>query len=135
MAAIVTLTMNPALDIAPSTDRVEPTNKQRSSISRYDPGDGGISVARAMHAMGADRVVIFPAGGAAGEMIRYLLEPQAQRNQITHFMTQPFIVKLFMGVLLTDPLRLPLTDHPNATTSTMFSYLSLARRFRHRHPA
>jgi 2-polyprenyl-6-methoxyphenol hydroxylase-like FAD-dependent oxidoreductase len=29
------------------------------------------------------------------------------RNQITRIMTQPFIVKLFMGGLLTDPLTLP----------------------------
>jgi 6-phosphofructokinase 2 len=76
MAAIVTLTMNPALDIATSTDRVEPTHKLRCSIPRYDPGGGGINVARAVHALGGDAVAIFPAGGAAGEMIRYMLEQQ-----------------------------------------------------------
>ena len=41
MAAIVTLTMNPALDIATSTDRVEPTHKLRCARPRYDPGGGG----------------------------------------------------------------------------------------------
>jgi 6-phosphofructokinase 2 len=76
MAAIVTLTMNPALDIATSTDRVEPTHKLRCSMPRYDPGGGGINVARAVHALGGDAVAIFPAGGAAGEMIRYMLEQQ-----------------------------------------------------------
>ena len=76
MAAIVTLTMNPALDIATSTDRVEPTHKLRCSMPRYDPGGGGINVARAVHALGGDAVAIFPAGGAAGEMIRHLLEQQ-----------------------------------------------------------
>jgi len=76
MAAIVTLTMNPALDIATSTDRVEPTHKLRCSMPRYDPGGGGINVARAMHALGGDAVAIFPAGGAAGEMIQYMLEQQ-----------------------------------------------------------
>jgi 6-phosphofructokinase 2 len=76
MVAIVTLTMNPALDIATSTDRVEPTHKLRCSMPRYDPGGGGINVARAVHALGGDAVAIFPAGGAAGEMIQYMLEQQ-----------------------------------------------------------
>ena len=74
MAAIVTLTMNPALDIATSTDRVVPTHKLRCAAPRYDPGGGGINVARAVHALGGDAVAIFPVGGAAGEMIRHLLD-------------------------------------------------------------
>jgi 6-phosphofructokinase 2 len=76
MAAIVTLTMNPALDIATSTDRVEPTHKLRCSMPRYDPGGGGINVARAVHALGGGAIAIFPAGGAAGEMIRHMLKQQ-----------------------------------------------------------
>ena len=59
MATIVTLTMNPALDSATTTDRVEPTHKLRCSIPRYDPGGGGINVARAVHALGGDAVAIF----------------------------------------------------------------------------
>jgi 6-phosphofructokinase 2 len=80
MAAIVTLTMNPALDIATSTERVEPTHKLRCSMPRYDPGGGGINVARAAHALGGDAIAIFPAGGAAGEMIQYMLEQQGVRH-------------------------------------------------------
>ncbi len=76
MQAIVTLTMNPALDIATSTDRVEPTHKLRCAAPRYDPGGGGINVARAVHTLGGDAVAIFPAGGAAGEMIRHLLDEE-----------------------------------------------------------
>ena len=76
MAAIVTLTMNPALDIATSTDRVEPTHKLRCSMPRYDPGGGGINVARAVHALGGDAVAIFPIGGPAGEMIRRMLQQE-----------------------------------------------------------
>jgi 6-phosphofructokinase 2 len=76
MAAIVTLTMNPALDIATSTDRVEPTHKLRCSAPRYDPGGGGINVARAVNALGGEAVAIFPVGGSAGEMIRHLLRQE-----------------------------------------------------------
>jgi 6-phosphofructokinase 2 len=76
MAAIVTLTMNPALDIATSTHRVEPAHKLRCTKPRYDPGGGGINVARAVHALGGEAVAIFPEGGAAGEMIRHLLDEE-----------------------------------------------------------
>jgi len=45
-------------------------------MPRYDPGGGGINVARAVHALGGEAVAVFPAGGAAGEMIRYMLKQQ-----------------------------------------------------------
>ena len=43
---IVTLTMNPALDITTSADHVRPTDKIRCRAARYDAGGGGINVAR-----------------------------------------------------------------------------------------
>jgi len=84
MAAIVTLTMNPALDIATVTDRVVPTHKLRCEAPRYDPGGGGINVARAVHALGGDALAIFPAGGAAGEMIGYLLHKEGVLHHVIH---------------------------------------------------
>ena len=74
MPSIVTLTMNPALDIATSTARVVPTEKLRCSEPRYDPGGGGINVARAVHMLGGDAVAVFPIGGPSGEMLVGLLE-------------------------------------------------------------
>ncbi len=76
MAAIVTLTMNPALDIASSTERVVPAHKLRCTAPRYDPGGGGINVARAVHVLGGNAVAVFPVGGPAGEMIRHMLEQE-----------------------------------------------------------
>jgi 6-phosphofructokinase 2 len=76
MSRIVTLTMNPALDIATSTERVEPAHKLRCTAPRYDAGGGGINVARAVHALGGEALAIFPAGGAAGEMIEHLLSEE-----------------------------------------------------------
>jgi 6-phosphofructokinase 2 len=58
------------------TDRVVPAHKLRCAAPRYDPGGGGINVARAVHALGGDAVAIFPEGGAAGEMIRHLLDEE-----------------------------------------------------------
>ena len=77
---IVTLTMNPALDIATLTDRVVPGHKLRCAAPCYDPGGGGINVARAIHSLGGEAVAIFPFGGPAGEMMRHLLE----RDGVAH---------------------------------------------------
>ena len=77
MAAIVTLTMNPALDIATTTDRVIPSHKLRCAAPHFDPGGGGINVARAIHALGGDAIAIFPIGGPAGEMVRHLLDEKS----------------------------------------------------------
>ena len=68
-ARIVTVTMNPALDIATSADVVMPTDKIRCSAARYDPGGGGINVARVAHELGASVVAMFPAGGPTGDLI------------------------------------------------------------------
>jgi 6-phosphofructokinase 2 len=76
MAKIVTLTMNPALDIATSIERIAPERKLRCDAPRYDPGGGGINVARVAHALGVDALAIFPAGGAAGELIGRLLRQE-----------------------------------------------------------
>ena len=74
MPSIVTLTMNPALDIATTTERIVPTEKLRCGEPRYDPGGGGINVARAVHMLGGDALAVFPVGGMSGEMLCRLLD-------------------------------------------------------------
>ncbi len=76
MTKIVTLTMNPALDIATSTDQIVPERKLRCDTPRYDPGGGGINVARAAHSLGVDALAVFPAGGAAGNLLGHLLHQE-----------------------------------------------------------
>jgi 6-phosphofructokinase 2 len=74
MPSIATLTMNPALDISTTIDRIEHTHKLRCGPPRYDPGGGGINVARAVKLLGGEAAVVYPAGGPIGEMIRGLLD-------------------------------------------------------------
>lgn len=71
---IVTLTMNPALDITTSIDRVYPTEKLRCQPARYDPGGGGINVARVAQVLGAEVLAVFPVGGPTGGLVAALLE-------------------------------------------------------------
>lgn len=70
---IVTLCMNPALDITTSTEAVRPTDKLRCAAARYDPGGGGINVAHVAQVLGATSTAVFPAGGPAGELVHNLL--------------------------------------------------------------
>ncbi|UXA08359.1 1-phosphofructokinase family hexose kinase [Mycobacterium sp. SMC-2] len=70
---IVTLTMNPALDITTSVGVVRPTDKLRCSATRYDPGGGGINVARIAKVLGSSVLAVFPAGGSHGGLVTSLL--------------------------------------------------------------
>ncbi|MGC2413177.1 MAG: 1-phosphofructokinase family hexose kinase [Stellaceae bacterium] len=74
MPQILTLTMNPALDIATATELVVPAEKLRCAEPRYDPGGGGIDVARAVHMLGGDALAVFPVGSLSGEMLSRLLD-------------------------------------------------------------
>lgn len=73
-AQIATLTMNPALDITTRVDVVRPTDKLRCERARYDPGGGGINVARIAHVLGASVSAVFPAGGPTGDVVMSLLK-------------------------------------------------------------
>lgn len=70
---IVTLTMNPALDITTSIDVVRPTDKMRCAATRYDAGGGGINVAHIAYVLGGSVLAVFPAGGSTGGLIAKLL--------------------------------------------------------------
>lgn len=72
-ADIVTLTMNPALDITSETTVVRPTDKIRCTSARYDPGGGGINVARVANELGASVSAVFVAGGPTGRFVTDLV--------------------------------------------------------------
>ncbi len=76
MSPILTLTMNPALDVSTSVDKVQPVHKLRCEPAAMHPGGGGINVARVVHRLGADSLAIFPAGGATGEALQALLHAE-----------------------------------------------------------
>lgn len=81
---IVTLTMNPALDITTSVDVVRATEKLRCETPRYDPGGGGVNVARVAHVLGGSVSAVFPAGGASGGLLTSLLDDErVSYRQIT----------------------------------------------------
>jgi 6-phosphofructokinase 2 len=74
MRNIVTLTINPSIDISTSIDRVVPVRKLRCSAAQRDPGGGGVNVARVVTRLGADVKALYPTGGATGQLLRRLMD-------------------------------------------------------------
>lgn len=70
---IVTLTPNPALDMACTAKAVRPTHKIRTFDDRLDPGGGGINVARVVHALGGEALALIMTGGITGRLVEELL--------------------------------------------------------------
>lgn len=79
---ILTLTMNPALDVSTSIDRVEPVHKLRCGPAQQHPGGGGINVARVLHRLGAQVCALYPAGGAVGQVLGRLLDAEGVPRQV-----------------------------------------------------
>jgi 6-phosphofructokinase 2 len=74
MKPIVTLTVNPAIDASCVADEVIPMRKVRTRDERYDPGGGGLNVARVVHELGGEAVAFYMAGGYTGTALESLIE-------------------------------------------------------------
>jgi 6-phosphofructokinase 2 len=81
MERIITLTMNPSLDISSSVEHVIADRKLRCRPSSYEPGGGGINISRAIQRLGGNSSALYPAGGTFGQMLQNLLD----REGIPHF--------------------------------------------------
>jgi len=74
MTMIVTITMNPTIDVSAATVRVVPVRKLRCTAVRRDPGGGGINVARIVHRFGGECQALYPKGGYTGALLLKLLK-------------------------------------------------------------
>ena len=75
-APILTITINPALDVTTSVGRVVAEHKMRCGPTRLDPGGGGINVSRAIRNLGGTSTALFAAGGPTGQAYRELIEDE-----------------------------------------------------------
>jgi 6-phosphofructokinase 2 len=71
--SILTVTLNPALDLETETPHVAPGEKLRCSDPARDPGGGGLNVARAVIQLGGEAVALVAAGGPAGASLEAML--------------------------------------------------------------
>src|SRR6516165_2456318 len=77
MPSIVTITLNPCVDISSSVDAFKPEKKLRCAPLVYEAGGGGINVARALKKLGGDALAIYLAGGNAGANLQSLLAAES----------------------------------------------------------
>jgi 6-phosphofructokinase 2 len=73
VSSILTLTLNPALDISLGVDAVVPNHKIRTDPPRYDPGGGGLNVSRVCRRLGEPTTTVAPVGGPPGQRMLDLL--------------------------------------------------------------
>lgn len=81
MKSIVTLTVNPAIDVAASVPKVFPNHKLRCGVARRDAGGGGINVSRALRQLGGESLACYLAGGPSGDMLETLLEVESLQHR------------------------------------------------------
>ena len=81
MSTILTVTPNPAIDASTAVERVIAERKLRCRAPRFDPGGGGINVARVIHRLGGDVTALFSSGGPTGELLRQLLDRDGVANR------------------------------------------------------
>lgn len=70
---ILTLTLNPALDMATEVPEILPGQKLRCTDPLLDPGGGGLNVSRAIRALGGDSLALVAIGGLTGDRLAGLI--------------------------------------------------------------
>lgn len=73
MLPVMTVTLNPALDLTTSVGSIKPLQKLRCSAPRLDPGGGGVNVSRAIKELGGESHAFVAIGGHTGEQLRDIL--------------------------------------------------------------
>ncbi len=73
MANIATLTINPAIDLSTTVERMMPGRKLRCKGLQRDPGGGGINVARVVRRLGSEVIAVYTCGGIVGRLLEELV--------------------------------------------------------------
>lgn len=74
MFAISTLTLNPCIDKSTAVEKLLHEKKLHCDIPKFEPGGGGINVARAIKKLGGKAMAIYPSGGYSGKFLNELLK-------------------------------------------------------------
>lgn len=73
---VVTLTLNPALDMSSDVPALIPDQKLRCSEPLLDPGGGGLNVSRAIAALGGESLALVALGGLTGDRLAGLIRAE-----------------------------------------------------------
>lgn len=86
MPDILTITLNPAVDVSTSVARIAAAHKLRCAPERRDAGGGGVNVARMIRRLGGDVAAAYPAGGPIGQLLQRLVEAEGVPSLVTPIM-------------------------------------------------
>jgi 6-phosphofructokinase 2 len=81
MPTIITLTMNPTIDVNTGVEHVIAERKLRCRAPHHEPGGGGINVSRAIRRLGGESLAIYLAGGMVGRLLKQLLEQEGVHHR------------------------------------------------------
>lgn len=84
MSEILTVTLNPALDVTTTAEHVEPEEKLRCDEPVLEAGGGGINVARAIGEMGAMAKAFVAISGFHGQQLLELLRQEPLIPEVFH---------------------------------------------------
>jgi 6-phosphofructokinase 2 len=73
---MLTVTLNPSVDVSTGVAVVEPERKLHCGSTRREAGGGGVNVARVAHVLGTDVTALVLVGGCAGAQLLDLLATQ-----------------------------------------------------------
>lgn len=76
MQKILTVTLNPALDLFTAVERMQAGRKLRCTGARFDPGGGGVNVSRLIRRFGGRSTSFVALGGPTGERLRTLMRDE-----------------------------------------------------------
>ncbi|MEM6609564.1 MAG: PfkB family carbohydrate kinase [Pseudomonadota bacterium] len=83
MTEILTITVNPALDLSTEAHAVIPDQKLRCTAPQVHPGGGGVNVSRAIANLGGTSHTLIAYGGATGqELLRLLRDEQLEPESL-----------------------------------------------------
>ena len=74
MPDIITITFNPCIDKSTTVSALKPEKKLKCTLPVFEPGGGGINVARAIKKLGGEAIALYPSGGYSGKFLDVLLE-------------------------------------------------------------
>lgn len=80
MSKILSIALNPAIDISSDADKVRHTHKTRTHNQRQHAGGGGINVARVIVELGGNCELLYLSGGATGTLLEAMLKPLGIRQ-------------------------------------------------------
>ena len=80
MTPIVTLTLNPSIDVSCQAETVRSIRKIRTTNQRTDPGGGGVNVARVINELGGRSLAVYLSGGTTGGVLDELVRGAGVRH-------------------------------------------------------